>query len=126
MKYQEKKYRVESFTKILKFLKEKGAKKGEEIVTIHYYAPQKTNDVVKLVKFSDKNEIHVLKESNGKFSLTENIPIKNTETGLQWLKDKGYKAVNIVKMANTDYEYKGGIVGFYLIDDFLTSIIFRA
>lgn len=123
MKYLEKKYRVNSFTKILKLLNEKGAKKGQEIVTTHYYTQQESNDVVKLVKFVDRNEIHILKEKQGRYSLKSNIPVLNTDAGLQWLKDKGYKTVNIVKMINTDYEYKNGIVGLYIIDDFLYSVI---
>ena len=49
--------------------------------------------------------------------------MKSTEKGLRWLKDKGYKMVDIVKMAYTDYEYKDGIVGLYMINDFLYSII---
>lgn len=123
MKYQEKKYKVSSFIKIRKLLKAAGAKKGKKIITTHYYAQQDGNDVIKLVKYVNKNEIHILKESNGKFSLKESIPVESTNGGLQHLKDKGYKTVNPVKMVHTDYEYRNGIVGLYLIDDFLNSII---
>lgn len=114
---------MESFTKIQKILNVKGAKRGHEVVTIHYYVQQEGNDVVKLVKYIDRNEIHLLKESQGSYYLKENIPVENIDAGLQWLKDKGYKVVNIVKMDNTDYEYKDGIVGLYIIDDFLYSVI---
>ena len=123
MKYQEKKYQIDSFTKIQTILDEVGAKKGHKVITDHYYAQQDGNDVVKLVKYTDRNEIHILGYSDGKYSLKENIPVENTETGLQWLKNKGYKIVNLVKMAYTDYEYKNGIVGLYIIDDFLHSVI---
>ena len=123
MRYQEKKYRVDSFIKIQKILGGVGAKKGKEVVATHYYTQQENNDVIKLVKYSDRNEIHMLEESKGKFSLKENSPVENTEVGLQWLKDKGYKTVNLVKMAQVDYEYKNGIVGLYFIDDFLYSVI---
>jgi hypothetical protein len=123
MKYQEKKYRVDSFTKIQNVLNENNAKKGQENITIHYYAQQESNNVVKLVKYNDRNEIHILEESQGKLSLKQNISVPTTDAGLQWLKDKGYKTVDIVKMVNTDYEYKNGIVGLYIIDDFLYSII---
>ncbi len=123
MKYQEKKYKVDSFAPILQFLNQKGAKKGEEIVTTHFYTPQPNNDVVKLVQFSDKNEIHVLKETNGKYSLIDRIPVPDTKAGLQWLKNHGYKNVSIVTMAYTDCEYKNGIIGLYLINDSLLSVI---
>lgn len=123
MKHQEKKYRVDSFTKIQKILDEKGAKKNKGIVTTHYYAPQESNNVVKLVDYTDSNEIHVLEESKGRYSLKESIPVENTAAGLKWLKDKGYKTVNVVKMVNTNYEYKNGVVGLYIIDDFLHSVI---
>ena len=123
MKHQEKKYRVNSFAKIQEILSEADVKKGKEVVTTHYYAPQENNDVVKLVKYSDRNEIHILEESQGSYALKENIPVENTAAGLQWLKDGGYKTVNIVKMVNTDYEYKNGVIGLYIINDFLHSVI---
>jgi hypothetical protein len=123
MRHQEKKYRVDSFAKIQKTLEEKGIEAEKEVTTTHYYAPQKGNDVVKFVKFTDKNEIHILEETRGKFSLKENVPVENSEAGFQWLKDKGYKTVSVVKMVNADYGYKNGIVGLYVINDFLHSII---
>lgn len=123
MKHQEKKYQVESFDQVKKILDKLGIKKSEESITNHYYGQHKGNDVVKLVKYADRNEIHVLKESEGKFSLEESLPMENTEEGLKWLKDKGYKVVNLVKMANVDYEYKGGLVRLYVIDDWSHSVI---
>lgn len=123
MKHQEKKYLVDSFTNVQKILNDSGAKKVKEVVSTHYYVEQEGNDVVKLVKYSDRNEIHILKESQGKYSLTENIPVESTEAGLKWLKNKGFKVVNLVKMEYADYEYKNGIVGLYVINDFLQSVI---
>ena len=123
MKHQEKKYRVDSFEKALNILKQSKAVKEIEIINIHYYAQKEGNGVVKLVKYEDKNEIHILDEIDGKYILKEKIPMKSVEAGLKWLKDKGYKAVDIVKMDYTDYVYKGGIVGLYTINDFLCSVI---
>lgn len=124
MKHQEKKYRVDSFASIQNILDKNNAKKGQEVITMHYYAQKEGNDVVKLVKYvNNRNEIHILEASQGRFSLKEKIPVPSTDAGLQWLKDKSCKTVNIVKIANTDYEYKNGVVGLYIIDDFLYSII---
>ncbi|MEK7598013.1 MAG: hypothetical protein AAB441_05205 [Patescibacteria group bacterium] len=123
MKHQEKKYRVDSFDLALNILNKNQAKKEKEVVNVHYYAQKIGNDVVKLVKYLDRNEIHILDEVDGKYILKQKIPMENTEAGLQWLKEKDYKAVDIVKMAYTDYEYKGSIVGLYTINDFLYSII---
>lgn len=123
MKNQEKKYRIDSFSKIQKVLDKIGVKKTKKNVTTHYYARQESNDVVKLVKYIDRSEIHVLKESQGRYSLKENVRVENIEAGLRWLKDKGYKTVNILKMVNTDYKYKKGVVCLYVIDDFLYSVI---
>jgi len=123
MQHQEKKYLIDSFSQIMKILRDKGAEKHTEITTFHYYGQHPGNDVVKLVRFADKNEIHILAESQGKFSLKERIPVKNTAEGLKWLKDKGYQVVNPVKMVNTDYKYKDGFVGLYIIDGFLHSVI---
>lgn len=123
MKHQEKKYRVSSFAKIEKILKEIGAKKQKTVVSTHYYAQRQGNDVVKLVQYDDRYEIHILEESNGKFTPKEKIQVKDTQAGLQWLRNKGYKAVDLVKMENTDYEYKSGVIGLYTINDFLHSVI---
>lgn len=123
MKYQEKKYRTDSFSLALDILTKCNAPKEKEVVNTHYYAQKEGNDVVKLVVFADRNEIHTLTESQGKYTLTQKIPMKSLEDGLLWLKEKGYTTVDIVKMAYVDYTYKGGIVGLYTINDFLYSII---
>lgn len=123
MKHHEKKYKVASFDSIKSKLDELGAKQIKDTSSTHYYAPQESNDVVKLVHYSDRNEIHILKETNGTFSLAENNPVTNLETGLQWLRDKGYKKVDVVKMDYTDYEYDSGVVGLYIINDDLHSVI---
>jgi len=123
MKYQEKKYQVESFDEIKKMLDKLGIEKSREAVAKHYYAQHEGNDVTKLVEYRDKIEIHVLKEKDGKFNLVESIPMESVEAGLKWLKDKGYKVVDLVKMANEDYEHKGGQVRLYTIDDWLKSVI---
>jgi len=123
MKYQEKKYLVKTFSRIRDMLESKHATKNSKTVTIHYYAQKEGNDVTKLVEFIDRYEIHILKESHGNFSLTEKIPMASNKAGFRWLKDKGYNTVNVVKMQNTDYGYKGGIIGLYIINDVLHSVI---
>lgn len=123
MKLQEKKYRVESFTEILKLLKEKGAKKGQRIVSTHYYGQHKNNDVEKFVEYVDRFEIHILKETDGKFTMMEHRQISDKHSGFAWLKTRGFTTANIVKMDYEEYVYKDGKVGLYIIDDFLHSII---
>jgi len=123
MKHHEKKYRVDDFNQIDRKLKEVGAKKLKHTTSTHYYARQAGNDVVKLVKYSDRNEIHILQETGGTFVLKENISVKSTDAGLRWLKGKGYTKADIVTMAYTDYGYKNGIVGLYIINGFLHSVI---
>jgi len=123
MKYQEKKYKTDSFKLALDILSKSNAPKEKEVVNTHYYAQKEGNDVVKLVVFADRCEIHTLSETQGKYALTQKIPVINTEAGFQWLKDQGYKMADVVKMAYTDYQYKGGIVGLYTINDSFYSII---
>lgn len=123
MRHQEKKYRVDDFHAIEAKLHQVRAKKLNETVSTHYYTHQQTNDVVKLVQYADRNEIHILEESNGKFTLKENIPVESREAGLKWLRGQGYEVVDVVRMAYTDYQYRGGIVGLYVINDFLHSVI---
>jgi len=123
MKNQEKKYLVPNFEEVLNLLEAKGAKKGEEKISWHYYAELPNNDVVKLVCKADANEIHVLKETDGKFDLVEDVPVGSKEEGFKWLNEKGYKNVGVVKMVNTNYEYGSGDVGLYVINDWLYSVI---
>ncbi len=123
MEPQEKKYLVNSFDDIQKLLHKKGAIKGKEVVATHFYGQRTGNDVEKFVEYADRIEVHVLKESDGRFTLIESIPIANKEAGFSWLKSRGYQTANIVKMAYTEYSYKEGTVGLYIIDDFLHSIV---
>lgn len=123
MKPQEKKYRVNSFTEILKLLKQKNAKKDKEITSTHYYGQHKSNDVEKFVEYTDRFEIHILKEQSGRFTMIEHRPIQDKKAGLDWLKSRGFTIANIIKMNYSEYSYKNGIIGLYVIDDFLYSVI---
>jgi hypothetical protein len=123
MKLQEKKYLVRSLTAIQKILKEKGAIKRQEVVSTHYYGQHEGNDVEKFVEYEDKYEIHILKESSGRFIMMEHRPIADKDAGFLWLKSKGYKNAGVVKMAYAEYDYKNGTVGLYTIDNFLYSVI---
>lgn len=123
MNRQEKKYRIKSFTEILKLLKETGAKKVKETTTTHYYGEHTGNDVEKFVEYDDRCEIHILKETQGRFVLTKREKISNKSEGLQWLKDHGYSICNIVKMTYSEYKYKSGMIGLYVVEDFIYSVI---
>jgi hypothetical protein len=122
-KHQEKKYRVDSFDSVLRKLHDAGAESGQERKSEHYYTHQPNNDVVKLVVHCDKAEIHELKERNGRFDLGEKIPLKDLQAGFGWLKRQGYTTLDVVQITYTDYGYKDGIVGLYIINDFLHSVI---
>ncbi len=108
---------------VLKILKKKGAIKKQEIVSTHYYGQHTGNDVEKFVEYVDRYEVHSLKESGGRFTMTEHKPIADKNAGISWLKGKGYTDASIVKMVYTEYEYKNGTVGLYTINDFLHSVI---
>lgn len=123
MKHQEKKYRVENFATVDGRLAVVNAEKVGESSSTHYYAPQLNNDVVKIVEHSDRCEIHKLSEANGKFTLAERIPLKDVNEGVEWLRDNNYDEVAVVRMSHTDFAYRGGIVGLYVINDFLYSVI---
>jgi len=120
---KEKKYLVTSFTDIMDLLKQSGAKIAREVTSTHYYGQQDGNDVEKFVVYADHAAIHILKESNGTYALTQNTPITGKEAGFAWLKERGYHTVNIVQMAYIEYAYKNGVIGLYTIDDFLRSVI---
>ena len=123
MPLTEKKYRVEEFAHIEKLLKKAGAKEVKHVTSTHYYGEHEGNDVEKFVVYPDRVEIHVLKESEGKFALTESKLIAGKEEGFVWLKNRGYTKADVVDMDYTEYEYKNGIVGLYIIDDYLFSVV---
>ncbi len=122
-KLQEKKCQVESFDPILKLIKEKDLKKLKEVTSVHYYGKHEGNDVEKFVEYPDRVEVHVFKEIDGKFASTEDFKVKDKKEGIAWLKQRGFKEANIVKMEYVEYTYKNGVVGLYTIDDFHHSII---
>jgi hypothetical protein len=123
MKYAELKFEVDSFKTIEDKLQQLGAKKGIVSVSVHYYARQDTKDVVKLVHYVDKDEINMLSESNGTFLLKDRFEVGSSEEGLSWLKQKGYEVVDVVEMNSTEYEYDDGIVGLYVINGWLHSVV---
>ncbi|HUD11119.1 MAG TPA: cupin domain-containing protein [Candidatus Saccharimonadia bacterium] len=123
MKYQEKKYRVEDFVAIELVLKKLHAQKAGESSSTHYYAQHTGNDVMKLVDCSDQCEIHELKAENGKFTLMKRLPMSSLRAGLEWLRGNGYDKVSIITMKHTDFNYSGGVVGLYVINDYLHSVI---
>ncbi|HLC91738.1 MAG TPA: hypothetical protein VJC09_01670 [Candidatus Saccharimonadales bacterium] len=123
MKHSERKYRVKDFKAIKQKLTDVHAQKIKQAVTTHYYAQLIGNDVIKLVHYEDRDEIHKLKEANGAFTLTDRIPVVNAESGLKWLKQRGHTETSKIIMAYEEYSYKGGIVGLYVINDDLYSVI---
>ncbi len=123
MKHQEKKFLVTSFDDVKKRLNQAGAKSLKTANSTHYYAQVDGNDVVKLVDHEGQCEIHLLEESDGKFILADRIPVSDVSAGLRWLCDKGYKSCTTVKITHTDYEYNGGLIGLYIINNLLYSVI---
>jgi len=123
MEPQEKKYRVTEFDVIIRALAGAGAKKGKHVTSVHYYGQHDGSNVEKFVVYPDRTEIHTLTESDGKFILDEHRKISGKAEGFAWLKERGYRTVNIVQMDYSEYEYDGGTVGLYTIDDHVYSVI---
>jgi adenylate cyclase class IV len=124
MAHQEKKYRVTSFDTIESVLAQANVEPTSTKSSTHYYAKQDGLGATKLVAHDDQTfAIHILDEKDGKFTLRENISVKDKESGLQWLRDHGFDAIDVVEMTNTDYEYKGGTIGLYTINSSLMSVV---
>lgn len=123
MIHQEKKYLVDSFIQIRTLLDSVGAKKTRDVTSIHYYGEHESNDVEKFVEYPDHLAIHILKESDGTFTLLESIPITSKDDGLAWLKLRGYTIANIVRMIYSEYAYNNGKIGLYTIDGIVHSVI---
>lgn len=123
MKNQEKKYEVDSFNTILDQIKVMGLTKIKDVASEHYYGKKEGNDVEKFVVYSDRVEVHVWKNIDGRFIPTEDYQIESKEKGLLWLKQRGFTQVNIVTMNYTEYQYQDGSIGLYTIDDFHHSAI---
>lgn len=122
-KHTERKYKVDSFDEIVQKLSELDVTQLPTSESHHYYAKQDSLDVVKLVVSLDQSEIHVLKEEDGAFTLTDRIPVKDKDAGITWLKDHGFNDITHIKMVHSDHAYDGGIVGLYVINDKLKSVI---
>lgn len=121
--HTEKKYKVESFDEIVKKLSELDVIKLPTSESHHYYAKQDSLDVIKLVISLDKCEIHILEEKDGTFTLLDRIPVEGKDAGITWLKDHGFNDITHIKMVHSNYIYAGGIVGLYVINDKLNSVI---
>lgn len=119
----EKKYLVDSLAPYEKMLAEKGIKKSREVISTHYYGQHDGNNVEKFVEYPDRCEIHVLESVNGQFRLSDHRIIKDRQEGFAYLKSRGYEKANIVTMEYTEYPYHGGLIGLYLIDTVLPSVI---
>jgi hypothetical protein len=122
-KLQEKKYRVESFRPVLAALKKLGTMATKVDESIHYYAGQDGDDVLKLVVHDDTAEVHKLKARSGSFELVGKLPMTNAKAGLAWLRQEGYKKLDVVIMQSVDYRYKGGTIGLYTVNNDLYSVI---
>ena len=55
--------------------------------------------------------------------MKEHAVIVNKNAGIAWLKNRGYKIANIVRMDYTEYAYSDGTIGLYILDDDLYSVI---
>jgi hypothetical protein len=123
MSKQEKKYLVNDFNTVTRLLKEAAAPVTLKTLTKHYYAHQRGNDVVKLVDYGDRIEVHMLKEEDGKFTLTDTIPVANLESGLRRLKDMGFTRYAVLTMEDEEYGYLNGTVAIYTVNGSLRSVI---
>jgi adenylate cyclase class IV len=123
MKHTEKKYHVDSLDHIKSVLATVGAQQVETDTSQHYYGQHSGNDVTKLVVYKDRSEIHRLEEHEGKFSLKEKIAVKDKNDGLRWLREHGYSEVGVVEMKCTNYTYKNGIIGLYVLNNSVYSVI---
>lgn len=121
MQLQEKKYRVDSFDSISIILKD--APIVRKVVSSHYYGHHDGHNVEKFVEYPDRFEIHILEESDGAFTMIDHKQIPGKDAGFAWLKEKGYTVADIVYMEYTEYDYNECIVGLYVINNFLHSII---
>jgi hypothetical protein len=119
----EKKYQVDSFDPILKIIKAKKLKKIRNVTSVHYYGKHEGNDVEKFIEYPDSVKVHIWKEIDGKFTPVDDFPLKDKAEGIAWLKKRGFKEANIVKMDYTEYRYQNGNIGLYTIDDFHKSVI---
>ncbi len=118
MKHQEKKYLVSSFEGVRRRLRELGAVPRPSVATTHYYVATPGTDVVKLVDYGDRVEIHVLeKTDDGKFNLTERRAMESREAGLAELADRGFDEADVVRMEDESYDLDGGEVALYTIDE---------
>lgn len=123
MKPQEKKYLVDSLGPIERNVHAIGLPKVNDEVATHYYGQQEGTDVTKFVVYPNRVETHTLKDHHGTFAYGDSQVLANREAGFDWLQAKGFSFVDVVKMDYETYEYKGGTIGLYVINDELRAVI---
>lgn len=121
--FSEMKFKVDGFANVVGAIKQAGGKPTGTHSSRHYYANQPGNSVLKLVVSGGESAIHHLQEHDGTYRMVEQIPVSGAAAGLKWLADNGTSMIEEVQMTHTDFELDGGVVGLYLINDELNSVI---
>jgi hypothetical protein len=120
---QEKKYRVDGLSTTEDALTVLGVSEEAQGRSTHYYTRQPGNNVVKLVQHTRDVELHKLRESGGRFTLTDRISFATMAEGLRWLVELGFDSVAKIEMQHRDFSFRGGTVGLYDINGQLYSVI---
>lgn len=118
----EQKYHVDNMDDIESCLHDLGADFDGEHTSTHYYAP--TNEGVKKVVQRKSGFYFVeMSQKNGRFEVFSQHKLPSLVSGYQTLKTQGFKEVDVVEMKHRDYRLRNGIVGLYVINGNLPSII---
>ena len=121
--HSEQKYRVDSFDNILPCLRNLAVTSPIEGTSYHHYTRRPGNDVLKLVVTGGAASIHRLGEHEGRFQLEEAWPVADRTTGFGWFREQGFAELDGVEMSHSKYRHGDGIVGVYVIDGWLRSVM---
>ena len=123
MKKVEYKYKVSSFQPIQKKLKTMGYSASKTKKTTHYYARRNDLNVSKIVEYSDRVEIHELREKGGTFELSSVLPCSDIAEATSQMSKQDFNDLQKVDIQNSNYDIEAGRVGLYIINNSILSVI---
>lgn len=110
---------LDSFRRKLEAL---GATDLGEGTSRHYYADV-GKGTLKVVERDTGWEITEMTGEDGRFVVSSKQSLVDKQRGFSILRSKGHTKVEFVEMKFHDYEYDGGVIGLYVINEVLSAIV---
>lgn len=120
--FVEELYLVDDFAPVEDRLQALGAADLGEHVSLHYCAHVESGSL-KVVKRETGWDITEMAEEDGQFEVVSQKSIGNKDEGFAVLRERGFNEVEVVEMNYHEYDLKGGIVGLYVLNKLIKSVV---